>query len=299
MTDPTALDPHSTDARIRRAFGADGPHRTLHAKGTYASGTFTASQRAAELGTAAHLQGEAIPVLVRFSNGSGNPKSPDKAPDVRGMSVSFKTGSGATDLLGQTAPRFPVKDPGTFVAMTEAVAAHTKPWKLAAFLARNAGILGALAANAKAGAIKPPKSFAEATYYPIHAYAWIAPDGTKRWVRYVWRPVQVAPTAAPAGANWLAEELATRLASGPARWELEVSVASESDDPHDPTSRWRPAETFVAGTLTVDATAADPEADGSITVFDPTRIIPGIELSDDPILLFRAAAYSASAAHRA
>lgn len=293
------IDANAADARLRQAFHATGPHRTLHAKGTYASGTFTASRRAAELGTAAHLQGLPIPVLVRFSNGSGNPKSPDKAPDVRGMSVSFKTSAGATDLLGQTAPRFPVKDPGKFVEMTEAVAAHTKPWKLAAFLAKNPSVLGPLVANAKAGAIKPPKSFAEATYYPVHAYAWVGPDGSKRWVRYVWRPVDVGATSAPAGANWLAEELANRLVHGPVRWELEVSVASKSDDPHDPTSLWKPAETFIAGTLTVDASEADPEADGSITVFDPTRIVPGIELSSDPILLFRAAAYSASANHRA
>ena len=292
-------DANAADARLRQAFHASGPHRTLHAKGTYASGSFTATPRAAELGTAAHLQGTPVPVLVRFSNGSGNPKSPDKAPDVRGMSVSFKTEAGATDLLGQTAPRFPVKDPALFVQMTEAVAAHTKPWKIAAFLAKNPSAFGPLAANAKAGAIKPPKSFAEATYYPVHAYAWTAPDGTKRWVRYIWRPIEIAPTAAPTGPNWLADELGSRLANGPARWDLEVSVASDSDDPHDPTSVWKPVETFVAGTLTVDATAADPEAGGGITVFDPTRIIPGIELSNDPILLFRAAAYSASANHRA
>ena len=293
-------DPQSADVQLRNAFGSHGRHRTLHARGTYASGTFVATSRAAELSTAAHLQGEPVPVLVRFSNGSGNPKSPDKAPDVRGMAVSFRTPAGATDLLGQTAPRFPVKDPATFVAMTEAVAQHTRPWKLAAFLARNPGVLPALAANAKAGAIKPPKSFAEATYYPVHAYAWVAPDGTRRWVRYVWRPTNVAAaTEKPTGANWLAHELATRLSRGTARWDLEVSVASAADDPDDPTSQWKPTESFIAGTLTLDATAADPEADGSVIVFDPTRVIPGIELSRDPILLFRAGAYSASAAHRA
>ena len=293
------ITPENADTRLRAAFHESGSHRTLHAKGTYASGTFVAAPRAAELGTAAHLQGTTTPVLVRFSNGSGNPKAPDKAPDVRGMSVSFKTDAGATDLLGQTAPRFPVRDPERFVQMTEAVAAHTKPWKLAAFLARNPSVLGALAANAKAGAIKPPRSFAEATYYPVHAYTWIGPDGAKRWVRYVWRPVDVASTATPTGANWLADELTSRLAVGPATWDLEVSVASDTDDPHDPTSQWQPVETFVAGTLSVEETTADPEADGSIVVFDPTRIIPGIELSEDPILHFRAAAYSASARHRA
>ncbi len=38
----------TTDARLRKAFHADGPYRTLHAKGTYAVGTFTATPRATE-----------------------------------------------------------------------------------------------------------------------------------------------------------------------------------------------------------------------------------------------------------
>ena len=42
----------------------------------------------------------------------------------------------------------------------------------------------------------------------------------------------------------------------------------------------------------------DPEADGSVVVFDPARIVDGIELSDDPILRYRPAAYSASVSRR-
>ena len=42
----------------------------------------------------------------------------------------------------------------------------------------------------------------------------------------------------------------------------------------------------------------DPEGDGHIEVFDPTRIIDGIELSDDPILHARPKAYSVSAYRR-
>jgi catalase len=34
----------------------------------------------------------------------------------------------------------------------------------------------------------------------------------------------------------------------------------------------------------------DPEAGGRPVVFDPTRIVDGIELSDDPILRYRPAA---------
>ena len=42
----------------------------------------------------------------------------------------------------------------------------------------------------------------------------------------------------------------------------------------------------------------DPESDGRIDVFDPVRIVDGIELSDDPILHARPRAYSVSAYRR-
>ena len=42
----------------------------------------------------------------------------------------------------------------------------------------------------------------------------------------------------------------------------------------------------------------DPEVDGTPTVFDPTRVVDGIELSDDPILRFRPSAYSESISRR-
>ena len=37
---------------------------------------------------------------------------------------------------------------------------------------------------------------------------------------------------------------------------------------------------------------------GAPTVFDPTRVVDGIELSDDPILRYRAGAYSESVSRR-
>ena len=81
------------------------------------------------------------------------------------------------------------------------------------------------------------------------------------------------------------------------RFTLEVQQAGPGDDPHDPMSVWR-TDFFDAGTLEV--TGADPEREqgGEVVVFDPTRVVDGIELSDDPILRYRAAAYSASVSRR-
>lgn len=298
----STLSPAAAIDRLRAAFGRpaehDTRHRTLHAKGGFYSGTFTATARAAELCTAGHLQGGEVPILVRWSNGAGNPRASDKAPDVRGMAVSFKPPDGsATDLLGQTAPRFPVRTPEAFVAMTEAA---THPRKMPGFLLRSPRAIPALVANARAQALVPPASYAVAAYYPVHAYRWVAADGAGSWVRYVLRPQSsTEPEGAFAGRDRLREEIAARLAAGPVTYTLEVHVADDDDDPHDPRSVWKPREVVDAGTLTVTSLADDPEADGNVVVFDPTRIVDGIELSDDPILRYRPQAYSESVKRRA
>lgn len=296
MTEPT---PASAIDRIRTIFkSGDGKHRTLHAKGGFYAGTFTAAPHAARLSRAGHLQGEPVPILVRWSNGGGNPRVPDKAPDVRGMAVKFELPDGtATDLLGQTAPRFIVRTPADFLEFVEAGA---KPLKLPLFLLRHRDAIPPLLANARAKAIIAPRSYAVATYYPVHAYRWVAADGSTSWVRYVLRPLTSAePAGHFTGPDQLRDEIVARLAAGPVRFTLEASVAGPKDDPHDPMSVWKPAETFDAGTLTIDRALDDPEAAGGVTVFDPTRIVDGIELSDDPILLYRPAAYSESISRRA
>jgi catalase len=48
----------------------------------------------------------------------------------------------------------------------------------------------------------------------------------------------------------------------------------------------------------VTAPVADPEQGDEVVVFDPTRIIDGLELSDDPILRYRPLAYAESVKRR-
>ena len=153
---------------------------------------------------------------MRWSNGGGNPKVPDPAPDVRGMAVKFRQPDGsATDLLGQTSPRFPTDSPEVFVQLTEAA---NKPWLLPLFLARHPGVLPTTVASARAKAVGSPRTFAEVTFYPIHAYGWLAADGTRTWVRYIFRPTATRADRLDEtfeGRDRLAEEIAARLARGP------------------------------------------------------------------------------------
>lgn len=286
--------------RISRTFEAPGGHRALHAKGRFYTGTFHASEAAASVCRAPHLQGDEIPVLVRWSNGGANPRTRDDAPDVRGMAVSFRLPDGsATDLLGQTAPRFPVRTPEDFVELVEAA---RRPALMPRFLLRHPRALPAVAANARAKSVVPPRSFAEVTYYPIHAYEWTSPHGRRRWVRYLVVPFGAPdgrPTGTYGGRDRLFDEMAARLEQGPVRFTLEVRLAGPSDDPHDPMSVWG-RESHVLEVGTIEVTAPDPqrEQDGEVVVFDPTRVVDGIGLSDDPILRFRPAAYSESVSRR-
>ena len=91
--------------------------------------------------------------------------------------------------------------------------------------------------------------------------------------------------------------MAARLARGPVTHELWVQVAGAGHDPHRATSVWKGCRELLAGRIVVTAELPDPEggpASATPTVFDPTRVVDGIELSDDPILRYRPGAYSES-----
>jgi catalase len=295
---PKVLDPREAIDRINRAYGTHPGHRALHAHGSYYTGTFTGSPEARRLCRAAAFSGDPVPVLVRWSNAAGDPGRPDKAPDIRGMAVKFRAPGGDLDLVAQTQPRFPVRTPEDFVSLTYA-SQHRLTLPL--WLLRHPSALPALREAVRTKAAGSPFSYAEPAYYAIHAYGWLDADGDRTWVRY-----QLVPMAAredrPAGVfegkRRLSDEMAARLAEGPVLYDLIVKRAGRNDDPHDPMSVWSRVDAVTAGRLEISAPAEDPERDGGPVVFDPTRVTDGIELSDDPILRYRAAAYSESVARR-
>jgi len=295
-----SMDPEVAIDRINGVYGRHEGSRALHAKGRFYKGTFTAKEGAAALCTAGHLQGDEVPVIVRFSNGSGNPHARDTSQDVRGMAVSFRLPDGtATDLLGQTAPRFPVR---TIEAFIELVEVAPKAYRLPLFLARHPNAAPALLANARAKSVVPPHSYAEATYYPIHAYKWIAPSGKETWVRYLLDPLATKKDRLAevfSGRDRLQDELEARFARGPVHFELTIQVAAHGDDPHDPMSVWgHDSRHLEVGDIEITGRDLEIEQDGGVFVFDPTRVVAGIELSDDPILRYRASAYSSSVSRR-
>lgn len=295
------LSPQQAIDRLRATFSPPPGYRTLHAKGRFYTGTFTATPEASALCRAGHLDGQPHEVTVRWSNAAGTPRA-DAKPDIRGMAVKFRLPDGsATDLLGQTSPRFPTDDPEAFVELTEA---SERPITLPLVLARHPRMLASLVASTRAKAVGSPATFAEVTFYPIHAYGWLDAEGHRTWVRYIFRATATKADRLDgsfSGTDRLGEEMAARLERGPVTHEVWVQVAGTGHDPHRATSSWSGARELLAGRIVVTAPLDDPVGgpmSRTPTVFDPTRVVDGIELSDDPILRYRPGAYSESVTRR-
>lgn len=298
------LTPEQAIDVVNERFGRHAGRRALHAKGTFCSGTFTATPAAAALTRAGHMQGATMEATVRVSNGAGDPELPDYAPEVRGLAVSFQLPDGSrTDIVAQTVPRFPVRTPEEFIELIRfSNRSPVNAVRLPLFLAQRRAALFGLPANT--AALRPPPSYAECKYFAVHAFKWIDPGGGQRFVRYTWLPEagdhRLAPWAAKRlGRDYLQDEIRTRLAAGPARFTLQLQIAQAGDPTDDPSAQW-PAdrERVDAGTLTLTQVIDDPEQGGDVLVFDPVRVTDGIELSDDPVLNFRPRAYSVSVDRR-
>ena len=293
--------PEQAMEKIHDRFGAHDGHRALHAKGVHCTATFTPTAEAAQLTRAGHMAAP-VPAKVRFSNGGGDPTVPDYAPDVRGLAVSFQLPDGsATDILSQTFPRFPFSDQeGFFAAMAVSKRDLKALLKLPGFILRYPS--AAKETRTVETVLARRASFAARHYFPFHAFKWVDAGGGERYIRYSWHPTVDEPDFSKEevkrrGRDYLFDELRERLAREPVRMRLEVQVAAPDDDPHDPSNDWaEDRERVTVGTLEV--TAIDDEADDGI-VYDPMRLVDGIEASEDPVLLYRPAVYTLSHTRRA
>jgi len=277
-----------------------GPgNRVTHTKGVNLVGTFTATPRARALTRAAHMQGDPIRVLVRFSNGNPNPRCPDAAQDdPRGMAVKFHLPDGTkTDIACQNWPVFPAGTPEGFLALLRAQgegAAATEE-----FLAENPDIAEAAGKIAAAG--DPPKSWSTMAFNSLNAYRLVNAAGEGQFVR--WRlspeagehslPVEDRATA---DNDYLMTGIFDEL---PVGYRLLAQLAHPEDQTTDASKAWPEDREWVdMGLIEITGPDTERERDGDILVNDPTRVTDGIELSDDPILHIRTYVYGESVRRR-
>src|SRR3954452_23921574 len=302
-----SLPVQAVDA-ISAATGEHPGHRRAHSKGTVVAGSFTATPAASELTRAPHMQGDPVPVTVRFSNGGGDPGVPDYAArEGRGMATKFYLPGGEkTDIVALSLPCFFVRTPEDFVEFTrtrqpDPDSGEPDMAKVGAFLEAHQEALPAI--QFALGA-KPPASYATVAYNSIHSFKWIAADGSERWVRYRWEPEAGEQAIEPEeakerGAHYLQEEITDRVEDGGAVFRLFVILAEDGDAVNDPTVAWPDErERVEVGRLELTGIDHEREQGDDVMVMDPTRVIDGIETSDDQILLFRPRAYAVSVERR-
>jgi catalase len=300
---PALISPEQAIQAVHEISGEHRGYRALHAKGFLVAGTFTATAEARALSRAAHLTGEPVPTLVRFSNGAGNPQQPDNKPGIRGMAAKFFLPNGSTtDISAQTARLFISSTPDGFIDFLRATKRDALlGWRLARYAVRYPQFFRTLRANA--GATRVPVSYATVGYHALHAYRWVDAHAGHRFVRYHWLPQAgeqflSSSAARTYSADFLTDEMKSRLAAGPVRFDLQVQIAGAKDSTTDPSAPWASTDTIAAGTLEITEPDSDRESSGHIVVFDPMRVTDGIEPSDDPVLHFRSHAYSVSVKDR-
>jgi len=278
--------------------------RFAHAKGIVCQGTFQASPGAAAISRAAHFAAGNVPVTVRFSDGAPDIAVTDNSPDAvpRGMAIRFATGRG-TDVMAISHNGFIVGTGEDFLALLKAQAATDSakphPWPIEAFLGSHPRALKFVQELNRV-----PVSFVTESFYSNNAFVFVNSTGQKQAGRY-----QIVPESGPKylneadakamAPNFLSEELRSRLGKAPARFRLLLQLAEPGDKTNDGSIVWPDDRKKVElGIITIASVVPDSAAAERELAFDPTRLIDGIELSDDPLPALRSRVYVYSLAGR-
>ncbi|MGH2726139.1 MAG: catalase family peroxidase [Actinomycetota bacterium] len=293
-------------AAFNALFGEHAGLRAVHAKGTCVAATFTATAEAAALTRAPHMQGTPVRTTVRFSNGSGDPAAHDAGREPRGMaSKCHLDEKRSTDIVAINQPVFVVRTPEEvleFLRLRKPDPETGQP-DMAGLIA----FLGARPESQRAAQLlltaPPVASFLATEYFALHAFRFVAGDGSARYGRYRISPDLGVRTLEPAeaeamSADYLTEDLVSRLANGHASFTISITLAGDGDDPNDPTMEWTGVGEVVAGRLEITGIVEDQEKGCDRLLFDPTLLCDGIEASDDPVLLARPRAYAVSSKKR-
>jgi len=298
---PSRLSAQRIVDALQQNAGWHPGYRRNHAKGVCVSGYFESNGAAAAYSVARVFAQGRTPVIGRLAIPGGNPAAPDDSSPVRSLALRFDLPSGEQWRTGMNnMPVFVVATPQAFyeqllAARPDPATHKPDPARLAAFFAAHPET-GPFLAWAKT--TRPSASFATQSYYGLDAFYFIDAAGRKHPVRWRVAPETADHTDAPAGPpskDDLTDDLDRRLAQGPLRWHLLVTLGAPEDPTNDATRVW-PAErpTIDAGTLVIEH--AQDQASGPCrdVNYDPTVLPHGIAISDDPLLAARASAYADS-----
>lgn len=293
------------------------PERVVHARGSGAHGVFEVTADISAYSKAHFLKmGTKTPVFTRFSTVAGFKGSTDLARDVRGFSVKFYTEEGNYDLVGNNIPVFFIQDAMNFPdvvhavkpepnnEMPQAASAHDTFWDFISLMPEAAHMSLWIMSDRAI-----PRSFRMMEGFGVHTFRLINKEGKSTFVKFHWKPRlgvhqvawQEAQKISGYDADFHRRDLWEAIDKGNfPQWDLGVQLIPEEDEQKysfdilDPT-KLIPEELVpvqIIGTMTLNRNPENFFAETEQVAFDPGRLVPGIDFSNDPLLQGRMFSYA-------
>ncbi len=294
------------------------PERVVHARGVGVHGTFRANGALRGITRAAVLTDPdaETPVFVRFSTVAGSRGSADTARDVRGFAVKFYTREGNWDLVGNNIPVFFIQDGIKFPDFVHAVkpepdkeipqaqSAHDTFWDFCSLQPESTHMLMWVMSDRGI-----PRSLRTMEGFGVHTFRLVNAEGATTLVKFHWKPVlgvhsliwDEAVKLAGADPDFHRRDLYEAIESGAyPEWDLAVQTfpdtaeeTFEGIDLLDPTKivPEELAPVQVVGRLTLDRNPTNYFAETEQVAFHTGHLVPGIEITNDPLMQVRMFSY--------
>lgn len=314
---PTLLQDHHLREKITHFDHERIPERVVHARGAGAHGVFRSYGTGHGLTRAGFLAPEVeTPVFVRFSTVVGSRGSADAVRDTRGFAVKFYTDEGTFDLVGNNIPVFFIQDAIKFPDVVHAAkphpdreipqaqSAHDTFWDFVSLHTEaQAHTLWFMADRGI------PRSFRMMEGFGVHTFRLINEEGETSLVKFHWKPAlgvhslvwEEAQLVNGFDPDFHRRDLADSIEAGHfPSWELGVQVFPDNEDEMfegidllDPT-KFVPEELApvqMLGRMTLNANPKNYFAEVEQVAFHPGHLVPGIDVTNDPLLQGRLFSY--------
>jgi len=314
---PTLLQDHHLREKITHFDHERIPERVVHARGAGAHGVFVGYGSAGDLTRAAFLgEGVETPVFVRFSTVIGSRGSADTVRDTRGFAAKFYTAEGTFDLVGNNMPVFFVQDGIKFPDVVHAAkwhpdreipqaqTAHDTFWDFVSLHTEaQHHTIWAMSDRAI------PRSYRHMEGFGVHTFRLVNAEGATTLVKFHWKPRlgvhsltwEEAQLLGGTDPDFHRRDLYDAIEAGAyPQWELGIQVfpdtpeqAFEGIDLLDPT-KLVPEELAPVqpvGLLTLSGTPTNFFAESEQVAFHVGNLVPGIDVTDDPLLQVRLFSY--------
>ena len=293
------------------------PERVVHARGSGAHGYFQVYKSLARYTKAAVFQDPSAktPVFVRFSTVNGFRGSADSVRDARGFATKFYTSEGVWDLVGNNIPVFFIQDaikfpdlvhafkPEADHEMPQASTAHDTFWDFISLTPESMHMIMWIMSDRAI-----PRSFRMMDGFGVHTFRLVNDQGKATLFKFHWKPmlgvhslvwdeaVQLAGKDPDFHRRDLWEAIANKAYP---EYELALQLVPEEEadkvefDVLDATKIW-PEDKFPlqrVGKLTLNRNPDNFFAETEEIAFHPGHLVPGIDVSDDPLLQGRLFSY--------